>query len=82
MADTTWLKKYYGPWFDKLRPTVIMDGKYNAVVRVAHVGASAYVLIQKGGSHEKTPHTILLERVPGPADYTRMREALVVADNT
>lgn len=80
MADVAWLRNYYGTWFDKLHPTIVMDGKYNAVVRVSHVGAAAYVLIQKAGSHEKTPHTILLERVPTPADHKRMREALTAAD--
>lgn len=79
MAET-WLARYYAGWFDKLNPSIIMDGKYNAVVRVAHVGATAYVLIQKAGSHAKTPHTILLERVPTPDDYKRMREALTQAD--
>jgi len=84
-GNVKWLERYYGKDFDFLNPTVEIDGKNKAVVRLTRVGDRGYsgigfVLIDKNGSHFASTPVSLHEGVPSQKDLDRMKEALKAAD--
>ena len=81
MSTPPWLLKYYGPkWMDLLHPTVAIDGKNFAVVRVAFPRSQAHVLVRKTGTMVASTHEILSEGVLKPGDLERMQERLALVD--
>lgn len=75
-----WLRRYYGTYFESFAPTVVMEGKFWAVVRIVHEGSMAYVLVKMKGNHEITPHVPLFKGTPNADDVTRMQEILFNKD--
>jgi hypothetical protein len=82
MADAAplWLTRYYGKHFDRFSPTVIMEGKFWAIVRINKEGTVAYVLVKRKGNHESTPHVPLFQGNPTADDITKMQEILFNKD--
>lgn len=81
-----WLKKYFSKDdFDFLSPTVVVDGKKKAIVRLTRTGAQGhsgvgYILVDKNGRHSVSTHKSLHEGVPSAADMERMKETLKKED--
>lgn len=75
-----WLKTYYGKDCEVLNPTVTIDGKKYAVVKLKHHGKFGYVLVMKNGRHNSTPITSLFEGIPTADDMVRMRKKLEEAE--
>jgi hypothetical protein len=85
MATKNWLERYYGKDFDLLNPTVFIDGKKKAVVRLTKTGERGYsgvgfVLIDKNGNHTASSHKSLHEGLPTDTDLERMRQELKKED--
>ena len=82
----SWLNDYYGPKFEELNPSIIMEGQRYAVVRlvpkkpVSGFSASSYVLIRKTGRYGSTKHQSLFEGVPDTFDNNKMKAALDKAE--
>jgi hypothetical protein len=77
----SWIEKYYGKdWMKKLSPTVVLDGKTRAVVRVVDGKSSGFVLVQKNGAHGVTPQEVLFQGLPTAIAYAAMRKRLAETD--
>jgi len=76
-----WLKKYYGEQFvQKLRPSLVLEGRKHALVRLANQGDVNYVFIQMRGQHGVTPTKVAYEGIPNPKDLERLRQELATLD--
>lgn len=86
MSFASWLKKYYSPnEIGALNPSVVLDGKNYAVVKLT-VGSGkgtakvAYIGVRKAGRNGVSDHTPLWEGPASPAAELRFREWLIKAD--
>lgn len=85
MADTNWLKTYYGNDFDFLNPQVIKEGKKWAIVKLtrqATKGSSSigYVLIKKNGTHAGSTYFSLHEGNPTTDQLALMEKKLATEE--
>jgi hypothetical protein len=81
MSSPPWLVKYYGPkWMEQLHPTIAIDGKNFAIVRVAFPRSQAHVLVRKTGTMIASTHEIVCEGVLKKGDLERMKERLAAVD--
>jgi hypothetical protein len=84
----SWLKNYYGDALVRsMNPSVVMDGKNCAVVKITVMNTASpgysrigFVLLEKNGRHDVTPHLSLHEGVPTQKDMDRMTEVFKKAD--
>jgi hypothetical protein len=86
MTVPKWLADYYGKDVDVLNPTVLIEGKTHAVVRLQKIGARGsssvgFVLIRKGGSHQTSPCEPLGEGVTTTELVNKMTKRLAEVDD-
>jgi hypothetical protein len=82
MADNGWLRTYYGKDFDAFNPTVLIEGKKFAVVRLLgnNAPAIAYVLIKKNGRHNASSQQSLYEGAIDADVMEKLKSALTRAE--
>lgn len=83
----SWLKKYYGSDFESLKPELIKEGKFKAIVRLSSKKDAkslhpsvGYVLVKKNGNHETSPYLVLHEGLASPEDMATMLSVLLQED--
>jgi hypothetical protein len=85
MAAPRWLKEYYGKDFEKFQPTVVMEGRTQAVVKLTQSASRGYsglgyVLVKKRGKHNASQHLVLHEGVASKEDLNTMKHVLSQKD--
>jgi hypothetical protein len=80
MSTSAWLDDYYGTAKKVLRPSIVTDGKYYAIVMLMVEDSMGFVLIRKNGKHGATPHEILHAGPAKDADFARMKARLTAID--
>ena len=84
MSD--WLRTYYGPAFENLKPEVVIDGQKHAVVKITNpdrarrYSSIGYVLVRKTSSHSMNNQKPLHEGIASHYDMERMKMQLQAAD--
>lgn len=79
-----WVNEYYGASTRNLKPTVFLDGKKFAVVRVQNEHQNkinvGYVLIRKSGKHNVSDEQPLHDGMLTDSTLTKMKLELSKAD--